>query len=126
MDTFTRSKIADSLSPAELDMVYKAFGLDLLDDSPAYYTEADLLKEVEWEVGLVTGSHLWDAMWRFGIVIDNDTALVTESLAGYWNPEGSLRCRADYYVPNDYDTEVSLIDLDHPPMEDVAWDSKAA
>ena len=118
----------DMLDPTQLAELYKAFKAEALDFANAGFgrSEANLLEEIEWLVGFTTGEHLWDAMWRFGIVVDNDTALVTESLAGYWNPEGSLRVRADYYVPNDYDTEVSLIDLDHPPMEDVAWDSKAA
>jgi len=112
--------LADSLSPAELDMIYKAFGLDMADIG---YTPS-LMEEIEWLVGFTTSEHLWDAMWRFGIVIDNDTPLQAESLTGYWNPEGSLRVRAAYYVPDDYDTEIPLVSLDLPPISGAAWDSK--
>lgn len=37
----------------------------------------------------------WHRLWLFGIIVDDDM---------------------DYYVPDDYDTEVSLLDLD-PPSE---------
>lgn len=125
--------IADSLSPAELDMIHKAFGLDILDQG---YTPS-LMEEVEWLCGLTSGEHLWDAMWRFGIIIDGDTNLVTESLNGFWNPDGSLRTRARYYVPDDYDTEIPtiqlnrsriedpMVSLDSPPIDGAAWDARS-
>jgi hypothetical protein len=115
------SSIADSLSPAELDMVTKAFGFGVLEESS--WTPS-LMEEIEWLVGLTTGQHLWDAMWRFGIVIDNDTMESAESLTGYWNPEGSIHNRAGYYVPCDYDTEIPMVSLDTPPINGAAWDSK--
>lgn len=108
--------IADSLNPAELDMIYKAFGIEL---SEAY--TPSLTEEIEWLCGLVTAEHIWDAMWRFGIVIDNDTPLMAESLAGYWNPTGSLRTRADYYVPSDHLEEVSVF---NPPVSGASWDAR--
>ena len=68
--------------------------------------------------GLVTGQHVWDALWRFGIILDDDAAKVV-NLGSFWRPEGTLDTR--YYVPDDDDTPISI---DHPPSVDVAWDAK--
>ena len=55
------------------------------------------------------GKQPWHELWLFGIILDDDRM---ERLTGYWNPEGSLRVRSDYYVPDDYDSEVALLPLD--------------
>lgn len=112
--------IADSLSPAELDMIYKAFGLEAADIGRT----PSLMEEIERLVGLTTSTHLWKAMWLFGIIVDDDTMESAESLKGYWNPTGSINNRAGYYVPDDYDTEIPLVSLDSPPISGAAWDSK--
>ena len=88
---------------------FQAFGLDYLGP------------ERDWP--LSEAERIWEMLWLYGIIIDDD--LKTERLAGYWNPEGSLISRADYYVPDDEDTEYPIISLDQPPMEAVAWDAKA-
>ena len=111
----------DMLDPTQLAELYKAFKAEALD---FVATGDDLLKEIEWLVGFTTGEHLWDAMWRFGIVLDDDTAQSSESLTGYWNPTGSIHNRAGYYVPCDYDIEIPTVSLDSPPTVDASWDSK--
>lgn len=114
------TKIADLLQPAELAELEQAFRLET-----AHFTSgASDWNDDDWiesHMGLVTASHLWDAMWRFGIVLDDDCAKV-RNLGDYWRPDGSLE--TGYYVPCDYDTKVSVISIDHPPTEDAAWDAR--
>lgn len=55
---------------------------------------------------------IWKELWLFGIVIDDDQNLA--SLGSYWNPEGSVNLKPSYYVPDDEDTIVSLVNLDGP------------
>ena len=98
-----RTTIQDSLSPEFLAELAQSFGLDY---SPRdYMTQGSFIEgigyanddttegydEVEQLVGWTTGEHLWDALWRFGVVIDDDL---------------------DWYIPDDYDTVVSLITLE--------------
>ena len=103
--------IADSLSPEILAELAQSYGLDIdaLDYCDGAFIEDEYLEAL---MGFVTGEHLWDTAWRFGIVLDDDAARVS-SLGNYWRPEGTIE--TGYYVPNDYDTEISLISLDNPP-----------
>ncbi len=84
--------IADSLSPAELDMVHKAFGFDLGIDPEGYVEEFLSEERAEQTVGLRTGEWLWHTAWLFGIVVDDGL---------------------NYYVPDDFDTEVPLVPCEH-------------
>ena len=59
---------------------------------------------------------VWHSLWLFGIVIDDDLNLA--SLGNYWNPEGDYAIKPGYYVPNDEDTMVSLVNLDGPGRHD--------
>jgi hypothetical protein len=114
------STIADALSPATLDEIEQAFRLEV----QRHISEADMdfEDEIESLMGFVTSSHLWDAMWRFGIILDDDAAKVS-SLGNYWRDEdGRLDTR--YYVPDDFDTQIPLVSVDCPPTVDVAWDAK--
>jgi hypothetical protein len=65
--------------------------------------------EVERMVGFTTGEHLWDAMWRFGLVEDKDV-VQQRNCGNLWRPDG--RIANGYYVPDDDDTEVSLVTLE--------------
>lgn len=98
MTYLAKATVQDSLSPEALAEIAQSFGLDLQPSD--YVTEEEFITE-EWlqaKLGMVTSSHLWDAMWLFGIVVDDDLS---------------------YYVPDDFDTTVSIIDLEaSPPEED--------
>jgi hypothetical protein len=86
--------IQDSLSPVELAEIAQSFGLEL--EASDYQQGAFIEDEwLERMMGMVTSSHLWDAMWRFGIVLDDDLA------DGYW-------------MPTEFDTTYQLIQLDGP------------
>jgi hypothetical protein len=114
--------IQDSLSPDQFEALAQVFDLD---EEDFHWVEGGPFIEDEWLealMGFITSSHLWDAMWRFGIVLDDDAAKVVR-LGSYWRPDGGL-LDTRYYVPDDYDTTVSCIDIDHPPMEDAAWDAR--
>jgi len=112
--------IADSLGPQFLRELSDANLLPSpVEDGVTdieYISEAD--EYINQTVGLTTGEHLWDALWRFGIILDDDAAKVV-NLGSFWRPERTLDSR--YYVPDDEDTEISI---DHPPKVDVAWDAK--
>lgn len=89
----SNATIADTLSPRELADLAQSFGLDMTEDD---YRDDTVFMTDEWlerNHGVVTGEHLWDAAWRFGIIVDDDLS---------------------YYVPDDYDTVVSTITLDGP------------
>ena len=43
---------------------------------------------IDQTVGMVTGEAQWHEIWLFGIVVDDDL---------------------NYYVPNDYDTEIPIV-----------------
>lgn len=83
----THTTIQDSLSPEQLAALAQSFGLEIM--ACEYTTEGEFLQdsEVHDMMGMVTGEHLWDAVWRFGIVVDDDL---------------------NWYMPDDYDTTVSL------------------
>lgn len=44
-------------------------------------------------------SDIWDRLWRFGIIVDDDL---------------------NYYVPDDFDTEIPTVSIDSPPKECVS------
>jgi len=116
--THLNATLRDSLSPEQLAELAQSFGLDL---EPSDYVAGAFIED-EWldkRMGYTTGSHLWDRAWRFGIVVDND---VLPQLGDLWRPNGRLT--SGYYVPCDYDTDVSVIDIDHPPLVDAAWDAR--
>ena len=79
--------IQDSLSPENLAAIAQSFGLSL--DASDYSPKGEFLQdnEVHDMMGMVTGAHIWDALWRFGVVVDDDL---------------------NWYMPDDYDTTVSL------------------
>lgn len=88
----SNATIADTLSPRELADLAQSFGLDTV--ASDYEDHVFMSDEyLEHHHGVVTSEHIWDAMWRFGIVVDDDLS---------------------YYVPDDYDTMVSTIVLDGP------------
>lgn len=60
-------------------------------------------------------THIWHELWLFGIVIDDDLHL--EPLTGFYVDQDQPG-RAAYYVPDDYDTTVSLVCLDGPQRSD--------
>ena len=103
-----RTMIQDSLSPEILAEIAQSFGLDY---SPLdYLTVGSFIEdEVERMVGFTTGEHLWDTMWRFGLVEDKDV-VQQRSCGNLWRPDG--RIANGYYVPDDDDTEVSLVTLE--------------
>jgi hypothetical protein len=108
MMTHNVTTVQDSLSPEILAELAQSFGLEL--QASDYITDGDLIyDEIERMVGLTSGEYLWDAMWRFGIVVDDDVAR-QRSCGDLWRPDGHIA--SGYYVPDDYDTEVSLITLD--------------
>jgi len=114
-----QSTIADSLGPEFLQELLDNNLLPSPDEVGMMDINDDIIDEfIHQAVGLVTAEHLWDALWRFGIILDDDAAKVI-NLGSFWRPEGTLDTR--YYVPDDDDTEISI---DHPPSEDVAWDAK--
>jgi len=87
---------------------FQAFGLEML--GPVR----------DWP--LSEAERIWIELWRYGVIIDDDQNLA--SLGSYWNPEGSLRVKPTYYVPDDWDTEIPTVSVDQPPREAVAWDAK--
>jgi hypothetical protein len=114
-----QSTIADSLGPQFLKELSDANLLPSVSEGDMTDIEDDIFDDyIRQTVGLTTGEHLWDALWRFGIILDDDAAKVV-NLGSFWRPERTLDTR--YYVPDDLDTEISI---DHPPSVDVAWDAK--
>ena len=100
--------IADSLSPMELANIAQSFGLDA---EPLDYVDGEFLTDeyLERELGYCTSAYLWDAAWRFGIVVDNDCPM--QGLFGFYkNPDDPWD--GSYYVPCDHDTTVQLIELE--------------
>lgn len=97
-----KASIQDSLSPEILAQLAQSFGLDL--EATDYFLDDFVEEYIESRMGFVTGEHLWDALWRFGVIVDDD---------GEW------------YIPDDEDTEIPLVSIDSPPKVAVAWDAKA-
>lgn len=99
------------------DVVGPKFIKDLISLYPSV-CETDTKDDIEQEtiddwithfVGLVTGEHQWDVLWRFGLVLDDDTA-AQRSCGDLWRPNG--RIESSWYVPDDEDTPISI---DNPP-----------
>jgi hypothetical protein len=64
----------------------------------------------EWD-SLVTGEHLWHALWLFGLIEDQ----AVTRLGNLWMPDG--RIENDYYIPDDEDTSIEVT-LFNPPKVD--------
>ena len=101
--------IADSLSPIELATIAQSFGLDM---QPSDYVTVEPVFCEDWidrMMGYCTSEYLWDTLWRFGIVVDNDCPM--QGLYGFYkNPDDPWD--GSYYIPDDYDTEIPLVSLD--------------
>ncbi len=89
------TSIADSLAPEVLEQLGTAFRQSL-DEVEAIVTSGynDIEDTVEQWLGFTTGEYLWDTLWRFGIIVDDDLS---------------------WYVPDDFDTTIPLVSLDTPP-----------
>lgn len=111
------TQIADFIGPETQAELVAAFGSSILLPQP----DEVGVEDIESVNGLVTGQHVWYKLWLFGIVVDNDVTL-QRSCGDLWRPDGKIA--NGYYVPDDEDSELSLIDIDHPPTVDVAWDSR--
>lgn len=70
----------------------------------------------ESETPMTEQERVWHSLWLYGIVIDDDQNLA--SLGRYWNPEQDMTLKPAYYVPDDEDTIVSLVNLDGPNRHD--------
>ena len=65
--------------------------LSIIEDDVAHLPEFLSEEQLEHTMGTaMSQSQIWDRLWRFGIIVDDDMA---------------------YYMPSDYDTEVSLMEL---------------
>ena len=104
------TSVADSLAPEELRALEQAFRLEIEEQQCANNPDT----YIESLLGFVSSAYLWDRMWRFGIVVDNDIPRL-ESLQGFWVDQDSGSRRADYYVPSDYDITIPLVSIDCPP-----------
>ena len=63
---------------------------------------------IDQTVGLVTGRHIWDALWRFGLIEDE----AVTRLGCLWQPDGHIE--NDYYIPDDHDTIEDCVTIDTP------------
>jgi hypothetical protein len=97
--------ICDSLSPAELDMIHKAFGFDL--DDWSYDGEFLTDEQADQMVGLKDASHLWHSLWLFGIVLDDDKDYYRNPDSEGWSM--NIDHQLGWYIPDDYDTTVPLL-----------------
>ena len=95
--------IADMLSQAQLDELEQAFRLEAR--SADTTTEWSMEAEIDAMMGAVTSEYLWHTAWLFGIVVDNDL---------------------EWYIPDDYDTEIPLVSLDTPPKQLSVAEQEAA
>jgi len=98
------SKLADSLSPAELDMIHKAFGFDFDEDYSGEFLTEDQLQR---ELGMVDQWHLWHSLWLFGVVLDDDKDYYLDPSAEGWSM--NIDRQLGWYIPDDYDTEVEIV-----------------
>lgn len=105
------STIADVVGPETIKDLISLYPsvceTDTTDDMMTYPDEV-------WEwilqtIGLVTGAHQWDVLWRFGLVLDSDTA-AQRNCGDLWRPHG--RIESSWYIPDDEDTPISI---DNPP-----------
>ena len=71
--------------------------MSIIEDDADYLPQFLSEEQLRWTMGTaMSQSDIWDKLWRFGIIVDDDM---------------------NYYMPSDYDTEVSFITLDTPPSE---------
>lgn len=65
--------------------------LSIIDTDDDYLPQFLSEEQLEWTMGTaMSQSQIWDRLWRYGIIVDDDLS---------------------YYMPSDYDTEVSLVEL---------------
>ena len=65
--------------------------LSIIEDDRDYLPVFLSEEQLEHTMGTaMSQSQIWDRLWRFGIIVDDDLS---------------------YYMPSDYDTEVSLMEL---------------
>ena len=65
--------------------------LSIVDTDDDYLPQFLSEEQLEHTMGTaMSQSQIWDRLWRFGIIVDDDLS---------------------YYMPSDYDTEVSLMEL---------------
>ena len=56
------------------------------------YTEFLTEEQAEWTMGTAMSQwNVWERLWRFGIIVDDDL---------------------DYYIPDDYDTDLHLVEVE--------------
>ena len=110
--------LADFVGPEFRQDMLRSFGTDMLLPSPDEVGDWD--KDYSPN-GLTTGEYLWDTLWRFGLVEDKDV-VSQRSCGDLWRPDG--RIANGYYIPDDEDSEVSLVSIDSPPVVDTAWDAR--
>jgi hypothetical protein len=106
------TQFADAIGPEMLKELQATFGSDVV--IPPH---SDEVRECG---GYTTGEYLWDTLWRFGIVVDNDVAS-QRSCGDLWRPDG--RIANGYYVPDDEDTSIEVYSIDNPPPK-VDWSAK--
>ncbi len=96
--------IADCLAPEVLAQLGQTFceGLEEFIDPIQGWDCGDW---IESRMGFTTSEHLWDALWRFGVIVDEGT--LTESTID--NPKGIAGL--GWYMPSDHDITVQLIEL---------------
>lgn len=83
--------------------------------------EHEALMGLDRQLANDSQSRIWEQIRLFGMVVDSDCP--GQSLTGFWDdPEQELN--GSWYFPSEVDAELSFIDIDHPPKEDVAWDAK--
>lgn len=64
--------------------------LDLVETDSRNVSEFLTDEQAEWTMSTsMTQWSIWDRLWRFGIIVDDDL---------------------EYYIPDDYDTEVALVE----------------
>lgn len=81
--------VQDSLSPEILAQLAQSFGLSF--EASDYVTDEFVEEWIESRMGFVTGEHLWDALWRFGVIVDDDL---------------------EWYIPDDFDTSFQLVSVE--------------
>ncbi len=65
--------------------------LSIIEDDRDYHPVFLSEEQLEWTMGTaMSQSAIWDRLWRFGIIVDDDM---------------------DYYMPSDYDEVVELVTI---------------
>ena len=63
-----------------------------IDEDHDRYTEFLSEEQAEWTMGAaMSQTNVWDRLWRYGIIVDDDMA---------------------YYIPDDYDTDLCLVEAE--------------